>query len=190
MRWRTAVASLAILAGVLATGCGATEPDGPTDDAAIDREAEPAPLTEQAPVVARDRPQRSAVRLDPRCEKGRVLCADKSTRTMRWVVDGEVKLTFAARFGGKRTPTREGRFEVYAKDRHHVSSLYGTPMPFTMFFDGGQAVHYSKEFATEGYAGASHGCVNIRDYRRLEKLFNRVRVGDKVIVYRSASIAS
>ena len=42
--------------------------------------------------------------------------------------------------------------------------LYGSAMPYAMFFSGGQAVHYSSDFAARGYAGASHGCVNVRDH--------------------------
>ena len=56
---------------------------------------------------------------------------------------------------------------------------------FTMFFSGGQAVHYSSDFAARGYSGASHGCVNVRDYDALASLFDQVAVGDKVVVYRS-----
>ena len=68
------------------------------------------------------------------------------------------------RFGASYTPTREGLFHVYLKDADHVSHLYGSAMPYSMFFSGGQAVHYSSDFAARGYAGASHGCVNVRDY--------------------------
>lgn len=121
--------------------------------------------------------------LDPRCETGRALCVDKSTRTLRWVVDGEVIKTVDVRFGSQYTPTREGAFTVQYKSRDHVSSLYDTPMPFAMFFSGGQAVHYSSDFASVGYAGASHGCVNVRDYDAVAWLFDQVQVGDKVIVY-------
>ena len=64
-----------------------------------------------------------------------------------------------------------------------MSQLYGSSMPFAMFFSGGQAVHYSSDFATVGYNGASHGCVNIRDYDGIAWLFSQVRVGDKVVVY-------
>ena len=101
--------------------------------------------------------------LDPRCTSGRVLCVDKATRTLRWVVDGTVLKTLDVRFGSEYTPTREGAFSVTSKSRDHVSSLYDTSMPFAMFFSGGQAVHYSPDFAAVGYAGASHGCVNVRD---------------------------
>jgi peptidoglycan hydrolase-like protein with peptidoglycan-binding domain len=121
--------------------------------------------------------------LDRRCTTGRVLCIDKRSRTLRWVVDGRVRQTLDARFGAASTPTREGVFEVYLKSRDHVSRLYGSAMPFAMFFSGGQAVHYSSDFASVGYAGASHGCVNIRDYAGISRLFDRVRVGDKVVVY-------
>lgn len=121
--------------------------------------------------------------LDPRCTTGRVLCVDKASRTVRWVVDGEVLTTMAVRFGSSYTPTREGLFTVERKSRDHVSSLYDTPMPFAMFFSRGQAVHYSPDFAARGYAGASHGCVNVRDYAGIKALFDLVRVGDKVVVY-------
>jgi hypothetical protein len=128
---------------------------------------------------------RTVASLDRRCRTGRVMCVDKTSRSLRWVVNGKVRMRFDARFGATSTPTRDGAFKVYRKSRNHVSSLYGSSMPFAMFFSGGQAVHYSSDFASVGYNGASHGCVNIRNYDKLARLFDRVRVGDKVIVYRS-----
>jgi lipoprotein-anchoring transpeptidase ErfK/SrfK len=112
-----------------------------------------------------------------------VLCIDKSSRTLRWVVDGEVRELVDVRFGSAYTPTREGVFSVYFKSRDHVSELYDTPMPFAMFFSGGQAVHYSPDFAAVGYNGASHGCVNVRDHDAVAGLFDQVEVGDRVVVY-------
>ncbi len=122
-------------------------------------------------------------RLDDRCRTGRVLCIDKSSRTVRWVVQGKVVRTMAVRFGASYTPTREGLFHVGWKSRDHVSKLYDSSMPFAMFFSGGQAVHYSSDFAARGYSGASHGCVNVRDYAGIKWLFDQVAVGDKVVVY-------
>ena len=101
------------------------------------------------------------------------------------MVDGVVLRTVEVRFGSDELPTREGAFAVFRKSRDHVSSLYDTPMPFAMFFSGGQAVHYSPDFAANGYNGASHGCVNVRDRAAVEWLFDQVVLGDKVIVYRS-----
>lgn len=120
---------------------------------------------------------------DPRCLTGRVLCISKSSRTLRWMIDGRTVSTTAVRFGSQHTPTREGVFEVYWKSREHWSTLYDSAMPYAMFFSGGQAVHYSYDFAAHGYAGASHGCVNVRDEGAIADLYAQVRNGDKVVVY-------
>jgi peptidoglycan hydrolase-like protein with peptidoglycan-binding domain len=121
--------------------------------------------------------------LDARCRTGRVLCIDKTSQTLRWVVDGQVQQTLDVRFGASYSPTREGVFHVYWKDEDHVSQLYGSEMPYSMFFSRGQAVHYSSDFAARGYAGASHGCVNVRDHDGLAHLFGQVQVGDAVVIY-------
>lgn len=121
---------------------------------------------------------------DPRCLTGRVLCVSKSSRTLRWMVDGRTLSTLPVRFGSQYTPTREGVFHVYWKSRHHVSTLYDSAMPYAMFFSGGQAVHYSEDFAAHGYAGASHDCVNVRDEAAIADLYAQVRNGDKVVVHR------
>ncbi|MFC9928545.1 L,D-transpeptidase family protein [Streptomyces sp. NPDC127190] len=119
---------------------------------------------------------------DPRCLTGRVLCISKTSRTLRWMIDGRTVSTMAVRFGVQYTPTREGVFHIYWKSRNHVSTLYHSPMPYAMFFSGGEAVHYSYDFAARGYAGGSHGCVNVRDETAIARLFAQVRVGDKVVV--------
>lgn len=125
----------------------------------------------------------TSARLDPRCTTGRAVCIDKSSRTVRWVVDGKVLRTMAVRFGSSYSPTREGLFRIGWKSRNHHSKLYDSAMPFALFFSGGQAVHYSSDFAARGYSGASHGCVNVRDYAGVKWLFDQVVVGDKVVVY-------
>ncbi|WP_043677161.1 L,D-transpeptidase family protein [Streptomyces xylophagus] len=121
---------------------------------------------------------------DPRCLTGRVLCIDKTTRTLRWMIDGRTVSTMSVRFGAQYTPTRDGVFHVYWKARDWVSTLYHSPMPYAMFFSGGQAVHFSYDFSARGYAGGSHGCVNVRDEAAIASLFAQVRTGDKVVVYR------
>lgn len=121
--------------------------------------------------------------LDARCLQGRVLCVSKAQRKLVWVIDGQVQMTVDVRFGSELTPTRNGVFSVGWKSRDHVSTMYHTPMPYAMFFSGGQAIHYSADFASNGYNGASHGCVNVRDKGAIASLFDQVRVGDKVVVY-------
>lgn len=129
------------------------------------------------------RPADSGMTLDDRCLQGRVLCISKTQRKLSWVIDGQVQMTLSVRFGSDETPTRDGVFSVGWKSRDHISTLYHTPMPYAMFFSGGQAVHYSADFAKNGYNGASHGCVNVRDKGAIASLFDQVRVGDKVVVY-------
>lgn len=125
----------------------------------------------------------AAMSLDDRCLTGRVLCISKKQRKLAWVIDGEIKTVLDVRFGSEQTPTRNGSFSVGWKSRNHVSTEYGSEMPYAMFFSGGQAVHYSSDFASRGYQGASHGCVNVRDKGAIAALFDEVKVGDKVVVY-------
>jgi hypothetical protein len=123
-------------------------------------------------------------RLDSRCMvKGRVLCINKKTRKLVYLVNGVPTQVMDVRFGSSKTPTRNGLFKVTRMSKNHVSSLYHTKMPYAMFFSGGQAVHYSSDFAARGYRGASHGCVNVRDKKKISWVFNRVHVGDRVVVY-------
>ncbi|MET9291248.1 L,D-transpeptidase family protein [Streptomyces sp. NPDC003077] len=121
---------------------------------------------------------------DARCLVGRVLCISKRSDTLAWMIDGQVVSSMDVRFGSQYAPTREGTFTVFRKSRHHVSTIYHTPMPYAMFFSGGQAVHYSTDFAARGYRGASHGCVNVRDKSKIAALFAAVRPGDKVVIYK------
>lgn len=124
-------------------------------------------------------------RLPTACLGERTVCIDKTQRLVRLVEKGRPVLTFDARFGGYPYATREGTFRVHMKSRDHTSSLYRTWMPFALFFSGGQAVHYSPYFARDGYNGASHGCVNLRDFAGARTLFDRVPLGTRVYVYRS-----
>ncbi|ADB30108.1 ErfK/YbiS/YcfS/YnhG family protein [Kribbella flavida DSM 17836] len=123
------------------------------------------------------------LRLDKRCMTGRIICMNKKTRKLAFLYNGKLLATGDVRFGGPRTPTRNGSFKVYRKSKNHVSSIYKSPMPYAMFFSGGQAVHYSADFKARGYNGASHGCANMRDKKKIAWIFARVKIGDKVLVY-------
>ncbi len=130
---------------------------------------------------------RRGPKLDPRCSHATwILCIDKSQKVLRYIVHGKVVMLLDVRFGSPALPTREGVFEVYYKSRYHVSKLYDTPMPYALFFSGGQAVHYSMFFHAVGYAGLSHGCVNVRDEGSMAKLFDDVPLGTKVVIYRTS----
>jgi len=128
---------------------------------------------------------KSSAKIPKRCKtSSRVLCIDKTKDKLYYVNKGKIVRTMSARFGCASTRTREGTFHVFRKNRHWVSTLYHSPMPFSMFFSGGQAVHYSADFAARGYYGCSHGCVNIRDWNGIKYVFSKIRIGDKVVVYR------
>jgi len=121
--------------------------------------------------------------MDPRCMTGRVICIDMSTHTLLWVVNGKPQYGMDVRFGDENNPTRKGKFSLYMKMKDCISTIYHTSMPDAMFFSGGEAVHYSADFAKYGYAHHSHGCVNVRDRAAVERLFADTRVGDTVVVY-------
>jgi lipoprotein-anchoring transpeptidase ErfK/SrfK len=144
------------------------------------------PQVAAAPAAVMVSAKPASRRLPKRCRtKGRVLCIDKGRDKLYYVRKGKIISSMDARFGCASTRTREGTFRVFRKRRYTVSDLYHTPMPYSMFFSGGQAVHYSSDFARRGYAGCSHGCVNIRAKAKLRYVFNRIRLGDRVVVYRS-----
>jgi peptidoglycan hydrolase-like protein with peptidoglycan-binding domain len=115
------------------------------------------------------------------------ICVDKTRKLAQLVVRGRIVISLDARFGALEPgmQTREGIFRVYRKDATHVSSAFHTPMPWSMFFSGGQAVHYSKFFAAVGYNGASHGCVNTRDWNGVKAMYYQVRIGTRVVIFRS-----
>ncbi|MBK8469958.1 MAG: murein L,D-transpeptidase [Actinomycetales bacterium] len=140
-------------------------------------------LNNVSPVPVAGAPTASG--LDPRCLVGRVICASKTTRKVVWVIDGVPVLSLDARFGRTSLPTSEGSFRIYLKSRNHWSKKYDASMPLALFFNGGEAVHYSPEFASIGYGGVgSHGCVNTRDRAKMTVLFDQARLGDRVVVYR------
>jgi lipoprotein-anchoring transpeptidase ErfK/SrfK len=173
-----AAAALAVGAGLLVAAPG---------------QATAAPLVRTAPTVqtkattaeAASAIVRGKARIDRRCMTGRVLCVNKTTRKIYFLVNGRIYRGADARFGCRATPTSNGSFRVYRKSRYHVSSLYHTPMPWAMFFKGGQAVHYSPDFAARGYNGCSHACVNMRSKSAISYMYARIRIGDRVVVYRS-----
>ena len=99
------------------------------------------------------------------------------------MVDGTTRLTMDVRFGCSSSRTREGTFAIRAKVREGYSNMFDSEMPFSMFFSGDEAVHYSSDFAARGYNGCSHGCVNVRNWNAIQQLFAEARIGDKVIVY-------
>lgn len=119
-----------------------------------------------------------------------VLCIDKTSKLLRYVLKKKVVLTLDVRFGVPGLDTPTGSFRVYYRDRYATSGINGpdqprAPMPYALFFNGDIAVHYSPTFAASGYypGGGSHGCVNVADLKGVAWLFDQIPVGTKVYVY-------
>lgn len=124
-------------------------------------------------------------KLPKACRKGIVICIDKKQKLLRWVKGGKVKVVTDARFGIPGEETADGMHRITRKEKHNISDEYQTPMPFSMFFYGNQAIHFSYWFRRDGYYGGSHGCVNIRDWQKMKWIYAHSPMGTRVFVYRS-----
>lgn len=87
--------------------------------------------------------------------------------------------TAAVIYGADEKPTPLGVFTVTQKDAHHVSNLYGAPMPYMLrLTNDGISIHGSA--LMEGKY-ATHGCVGVPTaFAKL--IFGQVKLGDRVIV--------
>ena len=82
--------------------------------------------------------------------------------------------------GTKSHPTPLGVFAVIQKNRHHISNLYGAPMPYMQRLTwSGTALHTG---ALPGYP-ASHGCIRVTD-EFAQMLWKATKLGARVIVTR------
>jgi hypothetical protein len=104
-------------------------------------------------------------------------CYDRSMHQVVLLRNGNLVNTWLVRGGASSTPTRRGTHAVYYRDRDHVSGMFGSPMPYSQFFDGGEALHGSRDM-TDPFYGHSHGCVNmyVEDARQLWRLTNGKRL--------------
>ncbi|MFB7914712.1 L,D-transpeptidase [Streptomyces sp. NPDC056061] len=112
----------------------------------------------------------------------RVTCVDMD-RQLLWVQTGE-RIDFRPvpiRTGREAQETRPGWHSIYWRDKDHVSTIYdNAPMPYSQFFDGGQALHGHPGDLYDG--GGSAGCVNLT-VRDAEALWNLLRIDDAVYVW-------
>ncbi|MCG5074591.1 L,D-transpeptidase [Paraburkholderia tagetis] len=124
----------------------------------------------------------------------RIICVDKTTYTATVYEAGKPQWSFYVRPGdarGTRYQTGEGYGHITHKSRNHVSSIYGTPMPYAMFiaWDNspatGEAFHLSYQFQSEGYYGASHGCMGVGTEAAIKRLWDTSPKGTRVFVYRT-----
>ncbi|MBA2698201.1 MAG: murein L,D-transpeptidase [Nocardioidaceae bacterium] len=96
-------------------------------------------------------------------------CYDRSMHQVVLLHNNRYVNTWLVRGGMSQHKTRLGTNAVYYRDIDHKSATYdGSPMPYSQFFDGGEALHGSG-FMIDPFSGHSHGCVNmfIEDARQL-----------------------
>jgi lipoprotein-anchoring transpeptidase ErfK/SrfK len=94
-------------------------------------------------------------------QAGIVVTVDKSAQRLTVAVDGSTRYEWpvsTARWG-YRTPNGSYRPQWLA--RKWFSTIYdGSPMPYSIFFNGGYAIHGSYEISHLGRP-ASHGCIRL-----------------------------
>ncbi|MFJ3176707.1 L,D-transpeptidase family protein [Streptomyces roseus] len=112
-------------------------------------------------------------------DKGRIACLDL-TRQLSWVQDG-AKLVYGpvpVRTGRDGAETRTGTKKIHQRSISHWSTIYKVWMPYSRFFDGGQAFHSTTKSAPPG----SGGCVNMRP-ADAKAYWNLLKNGDDVYAY-------
>ncbi len=114
---------------------------------------------------------------------GVVVRVSKSRQTMYVYVDGTLEHIWpvSTARGGYTTPN--GVYHPTMLDRFHRSSKYhNSPMPHSIFFRGGYAIHGSYETGRLGQP-ASHGCIRLHPEHASE-LYGLVRGsgGTRIVV--------
>jgi hypothetical protein len=96
-----------------------------------------------------------------RASDGVLVTIDKSTQRMTVAVGGSPRHVFAVSTGRAGFGTPNGRFRPQRLARTWFSKkYYNSPMPHSIFFHGGYAIHGSYEIRRLG-GPASHGCVRL-----------------------------
>ena len=121
-----------------------------------------------------------------------VISIDKSSQQMSVLVDGVSRYRFAVSTGRSGYATPNGRYRPRWLARSWFSKkYYNSPMPHSIFFHGGYAIHGSYEISRLG-GPASHGCIRLhpRDASALYALVQREGLGATTIVVHGSTPAT
>lgn len=89
------------------------------------------------------------------------IVVDISEQKMWVAVDGAPTHSFDVSTGRRGYDTPTGRYDVTRMYRKYHSKKYdGAPMPYSIFFHGGYAIHGTTDLKNLGRI-ASHGCVRL-----------------------------
>ena len=102
----------------------------------------------------------SGLALSP-ARAGVVVQIDKSSQRMAVSIDGMSRYNWPVSTGRSGYGTPSGVFHPQLMARHWFSrKYYNSPMPHSIFFYGGFAIHGTNDLARLG-GPASHGCVRL-----------------------------
>lgn len=92
------------------------------------------------------------------------ILVDKATQRMLVIQDGFIRFMWPVSTGSDATQTPNGVFTPQRLERNWSSTAYyDSPMPFSIFFHNGYAIHGS--YAIDRLGGpASHGCVRLHPH--------------------------
>jgi len=98
-------------------------------------------------------------------------CYDRKFHQVTLWYNGSIRNAWLVRGGAYTMQTRLGTHLVYYRDIDHISGQFGSPMPYSQFFDGGEALHGSR-LMMDPFVDHSHGCINmyVEDARQLWNL--------------------
>lgn len=117
-------------------------------------------------------------------QAGVVAKVDLSQQRMHVYVNGSKRYSWRVSTGAGRYRTPVGSFRPTVLRKMHYSSIYNNaPMPYSVFFLGGYAVHGTNHIKRLGRP-ASHGCVRLHPSHaaRLYTLVKRYGRGKSRIV--------
>lgn len=113
-----------------------------------------------------------------------VITVDLAAQVLSVFRDGHEIGAAAILFGADAKPTPLGVYPITQKSKDHVSNIYNAPMPYMLrLTNDGVAVHASE--VAEGYM--THGCIGV-PLPFAKKLFETVKLGDKVIITRGETL--
>ena len=102
-----------------------------------------------------------------------VVRVSKGRQAMYVYVDGQLAYVWAVSTAAWGYNTPDGVYYPTSLDPYHRSGRYGSPMPYSIFFTGGYAIHGSYDINHLGYP-ASHGCIRLHPQNAGE-LYDLVR---------------
>jgi lipoprotein-anchoring transpeptidase ErfK/SrfK len=166
-------AGAAAAAVLLSAGSASAQSAAPPADITAAAEATEAAVADQAAFDAENLVLKAA---DVPCDAKAAACVSLS-RQVAWLLhDGRiVRGPVPVATGRDSMPTPEGNFHVWYKVVDGFSTIYDSPMPYSVFFYQGDAFH---EDPTDI---RSHGCVHLTR-QDAEYFFHYLHYGDLVEV--------